>query len=86
MNCQNYLEILNQKVDKMKEIVKSDFIYLKIDNIKYYWTTKALQPNYIIRINWIAWPPYTSDFKLNKYTWTSMKRKWEEENLQQWKV
>ena len=75
MNSQNYLEILNQSVDEMKEIIESDNIYLQMDNVKYHWTTDALQFYYEKNVKLIDWPPYSPDLNPIENVWALMKRK-----------
>ena len=75
MNSQNYLEILNQSVDEMKEIIESDNIYLQMDNAKYHWTTDAFQFYYEKNVKLIDWPPYSPDLNPIENVWALMKRK-----------
>ena len=42
-NTENYLRVLEEAVEEMKEIASSETLYLQMDNARYHWTTEALE-------------------------------------------
>ena len=69
------MENLNQSLDEMKEIIKSDNIDIQMDSAKYHWTTKVFQFYYEKRVKLVDWPPYSPDLNLIENVLSLMKRK-----------
>ena len=38
-NTENYLRVIEEAVEEIKEITSSETLYLQMDNARYHWTT-----------------------------------------------
>ena len=76
-NTENYLRVLEEAVEKMKEITNSETLYLQMDNARYHWTTKELEFYLEKSIKVIDWPPYSPDLNPIENIWAIMKQKLE---------
>ena len=45
MNTQNYLKVLEEAIEEMKELrdISRDVLFLQIDNARYHWSIEALE-------------------------------------------
>ena len=48
MNTQNYLKVLEEVIEEIKEIrdISRDVLFLQIDNARYHWSIEALEYYY----------------------------------------
>ena len=76
-NTENYLKVLEEAVEKMKEITSSETLYLQMDNARYHWTAEALEFYLENNIKVIDWPPYSSDLNPIENIMAIMKQKLE---------
>ena len=76
-NTENYLKVLEEAVEEMKEITSSETLYLQMDNARYHWTTEALEFYLEKNIKVIDWPPYSPDLNSIENIWAIMKQKLE---------
>ena len=74
-NTENYLKVLEEAVEEMKEITSSETLYLQMDNVRYHWTTEALEFYLEKNIKVIDWPPYSPDLNPIENIWAIMKQK-----------
>ena len=74
-NTENYLKVLEEAVEEMKEITSSETLYLQMDNARYHWATEALEFYLEKNIKVIDWPPYSPDLNPIENTWAIMKQK-----------
>ena len=77
MNTQNYLKILEEAIEEMKELrdILRDVLFLQIDNARYHWSIEAFQFYYENNIKIIDWPPYFPDLNPIENIWAIIKRK-----------
>ena len=77
MNTQNYLKVLEEAIEEMKELrdISRDVLFLQIDNARYHWSIEALEFYYENNIKIIDWPPYSTDLNPIENIWAIMKRK-----------
>ena len=58
MNAQNYLKVLEEVIEEMKELgdISRDVLFLLIDNARYHWSIEALEFYYENNIKnyWLA--------------------------------
>ena len=45
MNIKNYLKVLEEAIEEMKELrdISRDVVFLQIDNARYHWSIEALE-------------------------------------------
>ena len=84
MNTQNYLIVLEEAIEEMKELrdISKEVLFLQIDNARYHWSIEALEfyyENNIKIINWPSYPPYLNPIE---NIWDIIKRKIAGKNLQ----
>ena len=77
MNTQNYLKVLEEAIEEMKELrdISRNVLFLQIDNARYHWSIEALEFYYESNIKIIDWPPYSLNLNPIENIWTIMKRK-----------
>ena len=77
MNTQNYLKVLEEVIEEMKELrdISRDVLFFQIDNARYHWSIEALEFNYENNIKIIDWLPYSPDLNPRESIWAIMKRK-----------
>ena len=77
MNTQNYLKVLEQAIEEMKELrdISRDVLFLQIDNARYHWSINALEFYYENNIKIIDWPLYFPDLNPIENIWAIIKRK-----------
>ena len=77
MNTQNYLKVLEEAIEEMKELrdISRDVLFLQIDNARYHRSIEALEFYYENNIKVIDWPLYSPDLNPIKYIFAIMKRK-----------
>ena len=77
MNTQNYLKVLEEAIEEMKELrdISRDVLFLQIGNARYHWLIEALEFYYENNIKIIDWPPYCPNLNLIENIWVIMKRK-----------
>ena len=68
INTQNYLKVLEEAFEEMKELrdISKDVLFLQIDNAKYHWSIEALEFYYENKIKIIDWQPYSPDLNPNR--------------------
>ena len=76
-NTENYLKVLEEAVEEMKEITSSETLYLQMDNARYHWTTEALEFYLEKNIKVIDRSPYSPDLNSIENIWAIMKQKLE---------
>ena len=76
-NTENYLRVLEEAVEEMKEITNSKTLYLQMDKARYHWTTEAFEFYLEKNIKVIDWPPYSSDLNPIDNIWAIIKQKLE---------
>ena len=76
-NTENYIKVLEEAVEEMKEITSSETLYLQMDNARYLWTTEALKFYLEKNIKVIDWPPYSPDLNPIENICPIMKQKLE---------
>ena len=76
MNTQNYLKVLVEAIEEMKEFrdISRDVLYLQIDNARYHWSIEAFEFYYENNIKIIDWPTYSPDLSLIENILAIMKR------------
>ena len=66
---------MKESVEEIKKISNSYIIFLQMDNVKYHWTTEALQFYYENSIKMLDWPQYSPDLNPIENLWAIMKKK-----------
>ena len=85
MNTQNYLKVLEDAIEEMKELrifFQEMSYYFKIENARYHWLIEALEFYYENNIKTIDWPPYSPDLNPIESIWDIMKSKIAGKHLQ----
>ena len=77
-NTENYLRVLEEVVEEMKEITNSETLYLQKYNARYHWMTEALEFYLEKNIKVIDWPPYSLNLNPIENIWLIMIQKLEE--------
>ena len=87
MNTQNYLKVLEEAIEEMKELrdTSRDVLFLQIDNARYHWSIEALKFYYENNIKIIDWPLYSPDLNPIENIWAIMKRKIARKNFYNYK-
>ena len=62
-------------MDELREISKSDWIVLQMDNCRVHWSLEALQCYKDNEITVIDWPPYSPDLNPIENLWGFIKAK-----------
>ena len=75
LNTEKYTEILSNSLDELREISKSDWIVLQMDNCRVHWSLEALQFYKDNEITVIDWPPYSPDLNPIENLWGFIKAK-----------
>ena len=77
MNTQNYLKVLEETIEEMKELrdISRDVLFLLIDNARYHWSMKHLNFFNENNIKIIDWLLHSPDLNPIENIWTIMKRK-----------
>ena len=77
MNTQNYLKVLEEAIEEMKELryILRDVLFLQIDNAWYHWSIEALEFYYENNIQIIDWLLYSPDLNPIENIWAIMKKK-----------
>ena len=75
LNTEKYTEILSNSLDELREISKSDWIVLQMDNCRVHWSLEALQFYKDNEITVIDWPPYSPNLNPIENLWGFIKAK-----------
>ena len=77
MNIKNYLKVLEEAIEKMKELrgISRDILFLQFDNERYHRSIKALEFYYENNIKIIDWSQYSLDLNPIENIWAITKRK-----------